>query len=211
VSTIRIALSKGRLQSPSLAICEAAGFVVPTFEELSSRKLVFRKGGFEWVFVKDSDVTVYVDHGAADIGIAGLDQIVEQDCDAYQPVGFRFGACRMMVIGAPEAGPIEGAVSVATKYPRIARDFLQRRSLRAEVVTLGGSLELAAVLNLTSHIIDLVETGETARIHNLQLQETILDISPRLLVSRGAYRTEPARVRDFVARIGEAAEKEVYV
>lgn len=204
---IRVALSKGRLQTPSLAVCRAAGFDVPTAEELQSRKLVFRKGRFEWVFVKDGDVPVYVDHGAADLGIAGLDQIEEQQCTAYQPVAFHFGFCRMMVIGAPAAGPIEAAGSVATKYPRIAREFLARRGVRAEVVTLGGSVELAAVLHLTTHIIDLVETGETARVHNLQLQETILEVSPRLLVSRDAYRTEPGPIRDFVARIAEAAKE----
>jgi ATP phosphoribosyltransferase len=205
---IRVAVAKGRLQAPSLAVCHAAGLEVPTPQELQSRKLVFRKDPLEWVFVKDGDVPVYVDHGAADLGIAGLDQIEEQECQAYQPVAFRFGFCRMMVIGAPEAGPIEQATSVATKYPRIARDFLARRGVRAEVVTLGGSVELAAVLNLTSHIIDLVETGETARVHSLQLQETILDVSPRLLVSRDSYRTEPGPIRELVTRIAEAAAKE---
>jgi ATP phosphoribosyltransferase len=207
VRPLRVALSKGRLQAPSLDVCRAAGLDVPTAEELQSRKLVFRRGGFEWVFVKDGDVPVYVDHGAADAGIAGLDQIEEQQCLAYQPVAFRFGFCRLMVIGAPDAGPVERAGSVATKYPRIARDFLARRGVRAEVVTLGGSVELAAVLNLTSHIIDLVETGETARVHNLQLQETILEVSPRLLVSRDAYRTEPGPIRDFVSRIAAAAKE----
>lgn len=208
MSTLRIALSKGRLQAPSLAVCAAAGLHIPESDDLASRKLVFLKDDIEWVFVKDGDVPVYVDHGAADLGIAGLDQIVEQECTAYQPVAFPFGRCRMMIIGAPDAGPIESAASIATKYPRITRELLAQRGVRAEVVTLGGSVELAAVLNLTTHIVDLVETGETARVHNLQLQETILDVSPRLLVGRNIYRTQPARIRDLIARIEAAAAKE---
>jgi len=204
---MRIAIPKGRLQEKALAVFAAAGFDVPTEADLKTRKLVFHgqpatgNGQLEWIFVKDCDVPVYVDHGAADVGIAGLDQILEHECSAYQPVEFDFGRCRMMLIAAPGAPPL---TKVATKYPRIARQYLNSRGLRAEIVPLGGSVELAAVLDLTSHVIDLVETGETVRVHKLEIQDLVKEISPRLIVGKNVYRTRPKEIRDLIARIEEA-------
>ncbi|MEA2342684.1 MAG: phosphoribosyltransferase [Thermoanaerobaculia bacterium] len=198
---MRIAIPKGRLQEPALAVFAGAGYDVPDDGDLKTRRLVFDRSGIEWIFVKDCDVPVYVEHGAADAGIAGLDQILEHECTAYQPVEFPFGRCRMMLIAAPGAPPL---TKVATKYPRITRQFLDARGVRAEVVPLGGSVELAAVLKLTSHVVDLVETGETVRVHHLELQEVIAEISPRLIVGKTFYRTEPKMVRELIARVEEA-------
>jgi ATP phosphoribosyltransferase len=203
---MRIAIPKGRLQSAVLATFSAAGYDVPTDLDLRTRRLVFSRGGIEWIFVKDGDVPVYVEHGAADAGIAGLDQILEHGCTAYQPVELAYGRCRMMVIGAPGASRLSREVTarVATKYPNVTRQFLDAHSLRAEVVALSGSVELAAVLGLTSHVIDLVETGETVRVHNLELQDLVADITPRLIVSRNVYRTKNQTVRELITRIEEA-------
>jgi ATP phosphoribosyltransferase len=205
---MRIAIPKGRLLEPSLATFAAAGYDVPSAAELRTRKLVFARGGIEWIFVKDCDVPVYVDHGAADAGIAGLDQILEHDCSAIQTVELPFSRCRMMVIGATGAPRLSdrslSLARVATKYPRIARQYLDARAIRAEVVPLGGSVELAAVLALTSHVIDVVETGETVRVHKLELQDFVTEITPRLIVAKNAYRTNNAIVRDLVARVENA-------
>jgi ATP phosphoribosyltransferase len=198
---MRIAIPKGRLQDRALGVFADAGYDVPDDADLKTRRLVFERSGIEWIFVKDCDVPVYVEHGAADAGIAGLDQILEHECTAYQPVEFPFGRCRMMLIAAPGAPPL---TKVATKYPRITRQFLDSRGVRAEVVPLGGSVELAAVLKLTSHVVDLVETGETVRVHHLELQDVIAEISPRLIVGKTFYRTEPRIVRDLIARVEEA-------
>ena len=200
---MRIAIPKGRLQERVLAVFAEAGYDIPTETELRSRRLVFHREGVEWIFVKDCDVPVYVEHGAADAGIAGLDQILEHDCTAYQPVEMPFGHCRMMVIGAPGVPRLADIANpkVATKYPRLTRQYLEQRGIRAEIVPLGGSVELAAVLALTSHVVDLVETGETARVHRLELQDTVADISPRLIVSRSVYRTAPIEMRDLITRI----------
>jgi ATP phosphoribosyltransferase len=206
MTNLRIALPKGRLLEPSLATFAAAGFDVPAETDLASRCLVFDRGGIQWIFVKDCDVPVYVEHGAADAGVAGLDQILEHGCTAYQPVELPFGRCRMMLIAAPGAPPL---TRVATKYPRIARQYLDGRALRADVIPLGGSVELAAVLHLTSHVIDLVESGETARVHKLELQDVVAEIAPRLIVGRNVYRTEPKRARDLIARVEEAAHAAV--
>jgi ATP phosphoribosyltransferase len=204
---MRIAIPKGRLQTEALAVFAAAGYDTPSESDLKTRKLVFARGGIEWIFVKDCDVPVYVEHGAADAGIAGLDQILEHQCTAYQPVDFPFGACRMMLIGAPGAAATT-ITKVATKYPRIARQYLDGRAIHAEVVPLGGSVELAAVLNLTSHVIDLVETGETVRVHRLELLDVVAEISPRLIVGKSIYRTEPKRIRELISRIEETRRAE---
>jgi ATP phosphoribosyltransferase len=198
---MRIAIPKGRLQDPVLATFAAAGYDVPDAAELKSRRLVFNRGGIEWIFVKDCDVPVYVEHGAAAAGVAGLDQILEHDCTAYQPVELPFGRCRMMLIAAPGAPPL---TKVATKFPRIARQYLDARGIRAEIVPLGGSVELAAVLALTSHVIDLVETGETVRVHKLELQDLVAEITPRLIVNKSVYRTDGARVRELIERVQRA-------
>src|SRR5881227_374227 len=198
---MRNAIPKGRLQDPALAVFAGAGYDVPDGADLKTRRLVFDRAGIEWIFVKDCDVPVYVEHGAADASVAGLDQIVEHDCSAYQPVEFDFGRCRMMLIAAPGAPPL---TKIATKYPRMARQYLESRGLRAEIVPLGGSVELAAVLELTTHVIDLVETGETVRVHKLELQDEVAEISPRLVVGKNVYRTEPKRIRELIARIEEA-------
>jgi ATP phosphoribosyltransferase len=210
MSPLRIALPKGRLQDRVLAVFAAAGYETPTEADLKTRKLVFTNGDVEWIFVKDCDVPVYVEHGAADAGVAGLDQILEHNCTAYQPVELPFGRCRMMLIGAPGAPRLSSDLhaKIATKYPRIARQYLDARAIRAELVPLGGSVELAAVLNLTSHVIDLVETGETARVHRLEMQDVVAEISPRLIVGRAIYRTEPRRIRELIARVEEACREE---
>src|SRR5689334_3258135 len=170
---MRIAIPKGRLQSNALATFAAAGYDVPTESDLRTRKLVFAREDVEWIFVKDCDVPVYVEHGAADAGIAGLDQILEHDCGAWQALELPYGRCRMMLIGALDTPLLTNDARVATKYPRIARTYLDSRAIHADIVPLGGSVELAAVLHLTSHVIDLVETGETVRVHRLVLQDLV--------------------------------------
>lgn len=201
---LRIAVPKGRLQDAVLAAFAAAGCVVPSAADLLTRKLMFVIDDIEWIFVKDCDVPVYVEHGAADAGVAGLDQIVEQDSTAYALFEFPFGRCHMSLIGKDGTGPLDERSTVATKYPRIARQFLDGRGSHAEIVPLGGSVELAAVLNLTSHVIDLVQTGETIRVHGLVEIERVMNIEARLIVGRDSYRRHLKRIRDLSARIEES-------
>ena len=206
MNELRIAVPKGRLQDEALAVFASAGYTIPTESDLRSRKLVFVRDGVEWIFVKDADVPVYVEHGAADAGIAGLDQILEHECSAYQPVEFAFGRCRMMLIAAPGEPRL---TKIATKYPRITRQYLDARQLRAEIVPLAGSVELAAVLKLTSHVIDLVETGETVRVNKLEIQDLVAEISPRLIVGRNAYRTNGKQIRELIARVEAACNASI--
>lgn len=204
---MRIALPKGRLLEPLLARLGVAGFDVPGAAELASRRLVFDRGGIEWILVKDADVPVYVEQGAADAGVAGLDQLLEQSPDVLEPLALDLGRCRLMLIAAPGAAPLETMPRpvVATKYPRFTRGWLMRRNVPGEVVALAGSVELAAVLGLAPYIVDLVETGATIRVHGLVTVETIAEITPRLIVNREAFRLDPARVRELVSRASPLA------
>ena len=201
---MRIAIPKGRLQERVLATFAAAEYDVPSAADLRTRKLVFTRGGIEWIFVKDCDVPVYVEHGAADAGVAGLDQILEHECTAYQAVELPYGRCQMMVIGAPGAPRLSNNSRIATKYPRVTRQYLDSQALRAEIIPLGGSVELAAVLALTSHVVDLVETGETVRVHKLELQDFVAEITPRLIVSKNIYRTANKQSRELITRVEDA-------
>lgn len=207
---MRVALPKGRLLDPLLARLGEAGFDVPCDAELASRRLVFARDGIEWILVKDADVPVYVEQGAADAGIAGLDQLLEQRPDVLEPLALDVGCCRLMLIAAPGAPPLDSLPRpvVATKYPRFTRGWLLRRRVAGEVVALAGSVELAAVLGLAPYIVDLVETGTTIRVHGLEPVETIAEISARLIVNREAFRLDPARVREFVSRVAAQATAE---
>lgn len=207
---LRIAVAKARLQRPTLRAFAAAGLEVPTDPELSSRKLLFRKGTVEWVFIKDGDVPVYVQFGAADAGVVGLDQLLEHEADVYQPVSFEFGACHMMLIAAADAPPLGPAsrTRLATKYPNVARRFLESERLHLEVVALQGSVELAAVLGFAPYIIDLVDTGETVRQHNLRLVREITRITPRLIVNKAAYQLDRTRIRRLISSLEERAAVE---
>ena len=144
---------------------------------------------------------VYVEHGAADAGIAGLDQILRARVRRVPAVELPYGHCRMMLDRRPDAPQLSDGGRIATKYPRIARQYLDSRALRGELVPLGGSVELAAVLGLTSHVIDLVETGENVRVHKLVLQrrrrdhaaadrgeELLPDFQPEIARAHRAHR-----------------------
>jgi ATP phosphoribosyltransferase len=208
VSRLRIALPKGRMLGDALAALAAAGCAVPDEADLASRRLLFVVGGIEWILVKDADVPVYVERGAACAGIAGSDQLVEQAPDVYEPVELPFGRCGMWLIARGDAPPLSAAARIATKYPRTARAFLASRGSSAEVVPLAGSVELAAVLGVTSHIVDLVETGATLRANDLVALEQIAAVAPRLIVNKAAHRFDRGGIRGLIARLEKVQEVE---
>lgn len=207
---LRIAVPKGRLLQQTLELFDGAGVDVPNEEELRGRRLVFERESVEWILVKDADVPVYVEFGAADIGVSGLDQILEHGSDVLQSLDLDFGRCRMMLIGAAgitRFDAIPGA-KIATKYPNVAREFLRVRRRHFDIVPLQGSVELAAVLNLAPYIIDLVETGETIRVHGLRPLELVAEIAPRVIVNRSSWAVESQRIQRIVSALEGAMQKE---
>ena len=203
MTPLRIAIPKGRLQTPSLALFEKAGYPVPDAEDLASRALRMHRAGVEWIFVRDADVPVYIEHGAADVGIAGADQLEEQQAAVHQPLDLPFGRCNLMLIGKESnAGPVAGQrTRIATKYPVLARSRLGSRASLAEVVTLQGSVELALVLGLSDYIVDLVETGATIRANKLEPLEVLMEICPRVAVNRESFRFKRTAVRELLDRL----------
>lgn len=203
---LRIAIPKGRLQDATLALFAAAGYSTPTPLELLSRRLLFERPDIEWILVKDADVPVYVENGVAAAGVSGLDQLLEQEPDVYEPVELDFGRCALWLIAAEGARPIGSTARIATKYPNVAEAFARSRGIAAEVVALHGSVELAAVLGLTPYVIDLVETGETLRANDLQAVEMITPIAPRLIINKASWRLDGEGVRELVTRVAAAVE-----
>jgi len=209
---IRIAVSKGRLLEGTLEAFQRASMIVPSPGQIDSRRLLIETDSAEWILIKDADVPVYVESGAADAGVVGMDQILEQEPDVFLPVEFEFGRCRMMLIARPDE-PQFGSRGgrIATKYPTVTRRFLERRGLHLDIITLHGSVELAPVLGLAPFIVDLVETGRTIEAHQLEIRELIAPIAPRLIINKRFYGAESVAAQRLVRQMGTRTEAEVSI
>jgi ATP phosphoribosyltransferase len=198
-----IALCKGRFLDPSLDILARAGI---RFSEdvASSRKLIFdsEDGGHRVVLVKPTDVPTYVEYGAADIGIAGRDVLLESRADVLQPLDLNFGHVKIAVAGPRGTQSINGndnpTVRIATKYPHITMDYYNARGIPVEIIPLSGSIELAPLMGLADRIVDLVETGRTLKENGLEIVEVIAESSARLLINRAGYQTKRNEVRELI-------------
>ena len=186
---INIALPKGRLGEKVLALFEQAGFDCPTIHE-PGRRLVFENesSGVRYFWVKPSDVSIYVERGAADLGVAGKDILLEYEPDVYELLDLGLGRCRMAV-AAPRGfyDDEESTLKVATKFPNIARRFYARQSRDIDIIRLNGSIELAPILGLSDVIVDIVETGATLRENDLAVVAEVVPISARLIANKAAY------------------------
>src|SRR5690349_20541250 len=165
---------------------------------VTSRKLIFESEDRQVraVLVKPADVPTYVEYGAADLGIAGRDVIMESRADLLQPLDLNFGHCKLAVAGPKGAQSINGSdhptIRVATKYPRITLDYYNMRGIPVEIIPLSGSIEHAPLIGLADRIVDLVETGRTLKENGLEIVEVIADSSARLLINRAGYQTKRA-------------------
>ncbi len=189
---LNIALPKGRLGERVLDIFERSGKGIGTLDK-DDRKLIFENeaAGVRFFWIKPSDVTVYVERGAADIGIAGSDVIEEHEPDVYELLDLGIGACRMCVAttesNAKNAARSE-VITVATKYPETARKYYHSLGYDIDIVKLNGSVEIAPLLGLSDVIVDIVETGVTLRENHLVVTDTIADISARLIANKSSMR-----------------------
>jgi ATP phosphoribosyltransferase len=203
MSGITIALAKGRLQEASLELFRQSGINLPD-GVLDSRRLLVEDNSnqYNFIFVKPGDVPTYVEYGVADAGICGRDVLIESAADVHEPLDLRFGYCRLVVAGKPESelrgyNPLVAA-RVATKYPRVTADYFQRHGVPIELIVLSGSVELAAVLGLAHHIVDLVESGRTLRDNGLVVIDTIAESTARLIVNRASYHLKRERVMRLI-------------
>ncbi len=186
---LNVALPKGRLGEKVYSMFARAGFECPALLE-NSRKLIFENetAGVRYFWVKPSDVAIYVERGAADIGVAGKDILLEYRPDVYELMDLKTGNCRMAV-AAPEGfrEDPERTLIVATKFGRIARDYYTSRGRDIDIVHLNGSIEIAPILGLSDVIVDIVETGTTLRENHLEVIETIVPISARLIANKSGF------------------------
>lgn len=199
--SLTVALSKGRLAEGAEALFRRAGLPFP---EGNGRRLVVPVDGLRFLFVKDRDVPVYVEHGVADCGIAGIDVLREAGGDVYEPLDLGFGRCRIS-LARPAGSDFDparaGSVRVATKYPRIARRYFLEHGISAEIVTLAGSVELAPGLGLADCIVDVVETGRTLRENGLEEVAEIASSSARLVVNPASFHARADEVGRLVAAL----------
>ena len=201
---INIALPKGRLGEKVYALLKNAGYACPELEE-SSRKLVFEnlERGVRYFWVKPSDVAIYVERGAADIGVAGKDILLEYRPDVYELLDLGIGKCRMAVAGPADFRDSPATtLRVATKFPNIAQDYYNEKCRDIDIIKLNGSIELAPIMGLSDVIVDIVETGKTLYENNLDVLETIVPISARLIANMASVKfkaLEINRIRDGLA------------
>jgi ATP phosphoribosyltransferase len=212
LESVTIALSKGRICDQALPLFAAAG-IEPAEDLGRSRKLIVgtRRAGVRLLLVRAADVPTYVQHGGADVGVAGKDVLDEQGGDGlYQPVDLGIARCRLVVAvraGFDYAGALatRRRLAVATKYPRLAREHFAARGLHVDLIKLYGSMELAPLTGLADAIVDLVDTGNTLRANGLVAVEDIAQISSRLIVNPAALKLKGAVIRPLVDALAAAA------
>ena len=204
---LNVALPKGRLGEKVYDIFECAGFECPSIKE-TNRKLIFEneEAGVRYFWVKPSDVAIYVERGAADIGVAGKDILLEYVPDVYELVDLGLGKCRMCVAAKKDfRDDRERTLRVATKFTRIAADYYSSKCRDIDIIHLNGSIELAPILGLSDVIVDIVETGKTLIENDLQPFETIVDISARLISNKASFKFK----REQIMKLVDAINKEI--
>jgi ATP phosphoribosyltransferase len=208
---LRLAVPRGALLEPTLDRLDAIGLDTAG-PRSDSRSLLFELGDLVLVTMRPSDVPTYVEAGAADLGITGKDVLSEQrDRVFYEILDLGYGACRMVLAAVPgddrlaESERRLGAMRIATKYPRITGDWLERTGRRAEVIEVKGSVELAPLADLADGIVDLVDTGRTLRENGLEVREEIATSTARLIANRVAHKLRAAEIDAMAERLRDAA------
>ena len=202
---LNIALPKGRLGEKVYDIFEKAGYGCPSIHE-NNRKLIFEneETGVRYFWVKPSDVAIYVERGAADIGVAGKDILLEYNPDVYELCDLQMGKCLMAVAAKDDFfdNP-ERTLRVVTKFPNITKKYYSGLSREIDIIKLNGSIEIAPILGLSDVIVDIVETGTTLKENNLRPYETIVPISARLISNKVSYKFKNEVISKIVTAIEE--------
>ncbi|WP_432352421.1 ATP phosphoribosyltransferase [Sporosarcina sp. A2] len=206
---IKIAVAKGRIAEKARDLLSQGGIAFPDtlFDE---RKLMISSmdNSYQLLFVKAADVPTYVEKGAADIGIVGKDTIMENGKDVYELQDLEFGSCQLVVAGFPESFPVDTkSLSVATKYPAIAKAYFEKLGIRTDISRLNGSIELAPIVGLSDVIVDIVETGSTLRDNGLVILREIAKVSTRVIVNKASYATRTEVVQSCIDLLKKGVEE----
>lgn len=204
--TLTIALSKGRIFKETLPLLAHAD-IHPLDDPEKSRKLILDTNheNIKLVIIRATDVPTYVQYGAADIGVAGKDVLMEHGGEGlYEPLDLGIAKCRLMTAGPVDDQPVSGRLRVATKFVDTAKRFYAEKGLQVEVIKLYGSMELAPLVGLADRIVDVVDTGNTLKANGLMPLEHIADISSRLIINKAAMKMKHQRVKTLINQIAEA-------
>lgn len=202
---LNIALPKGRLGEKVYSMFESAGFDCPSIKE-QNRKLIFENAekGVRYFWVKPSDVAVYVERGAADIGVAGKDILLEYEPDVYEMFDLNVGKCKMAVAAPKDFKDNENlTLKVATKFSNIAKNHYLKKGRDIDIIHLNGSIEIAPILHLSDVIVDIVETGITLKENNLEVKEDIVPVSARLIVNKSSYKFKKEIIGKIISCLSE--------
>ncbi len=200
---LNVALPKGRLGEKVYAMFEKAGFECPSIKE-NNRKLIFEnpEKQVRYFWVKPSDVAIYVERGAADIGVAGKDILLEYEPDVYELLDLDLGKCRMAVAAPADFRDNENrTLRVATKFTNIAAHYYAGIGRQIDIIKLNGSIEIAPILGLSDVIVDIVETGTTLKENNLAVMQTILPISARLIANKASFQFKQTQIEALLCSI----------
>ncbi|MBO4395776.1 MAG: ATP phosphoribosyltransferase [Eubacterium sp.] len=210
---ITVALAKGRLANQTMDLLEKSGITCEEIRDKDTRKLIFtnRELGLRFFLSKTSDVPTYVEYGAADLGVVGSDTIHEENRRVLEVLDLGLGKCNMCVAGpgtARELLSTNRIRRVATKYPRIAKEyFYEKKHQTVEIIKLNGSVELAPIVGLSEVIVDIVETGSTLRANGLEVLETIEPLSARVIVNEASMKLERERILSLIGALRKSLEE----
>ena len=199
---LTIAVSKGRIYEEALPLLAEAG-IVPTDDPNTCRKLILQttRDDVQLVIIRATDVPTFVEYGAADLGIAGKDVLIEHGAESlYEPLDLGIACCRLMTATRKNAPPISGRVRVATKFVKITELYFANLGIQAEIIKLYGSMELAPLVGLADCIVDLVDTGNTLKANDMEPRDLIMNISSRLVVNKAAMKMKNAAIVDLLAQ-----------
>ena len=204
---IRIALTKGRLESRCIELFQSIGFDCGQLKN-KGRRLILPMDAHEVVLAKAQDVITYVEHGACDLGIVGKDTIVEAESNVYEMLDLGFGKCRFALAGPAGADFYAGYHErvVASKYPGVAKRFFEQKGMDVRIIKIDGSVELAPLLGLAHAIVDIVETGSTLRENGLEVIEDIMPISARVIVNKASMKLRREEIERLLEEIALASQ-----
>lgn len=207
---LNVALPKGRLGEKVYSMFEKAGYPCPSIKE-NNRKLIFEneEAGVRYFWVKPSDVAIYVERGAADIGVAGKDILLEYEPDIYELLDLKIGKCRMAVAAKKDFRDNMGrTLKVATKFSNIAGNYYRSKGRDIDIIHLNGSIEIAPILGLSDVIVDIVETGTTLKENDLTVFDTVVPISARLISNKASYKFKSDEIDRLTQKIAEQTEEQ---
>jgi ATP phosphoribosyltransferase len=206
---LTIAVSKGRIYEEALPLLEEAG-IAPIDDPNKCRKLILQttRDDVQLIIIRATDVPTFVEYGAADLGIAGKDVLLEHGAESlYEPLDLNISCCRLMTAAHKNAPEQRGRIRVATKYVKIAQSYFAGKGIQAEIIKLYGSMELAPLVGLADCIVDLVDTGNTLKANGLESRELIMNISSRLVVNKAAMKMKHEAIAALLTQFEKTLER----